>query len=315
MVQGGGEVWTVGEGSTFEVSNVSAVGFSLEPVDGGFGRYPVHVYLNGSTQPVVVRSAAWQGEAHFTSLRVDVRPGQGCRGDQWRLTLRPTSVDGEQPRARQDCYGRTTVVQPGATWFFDMTNKTVEPGPWTAMKASHPHGGLGDFHVTPENPRAFTRSDVLGLADMEMPNGYYYRLPPYLTAWDVSRYSRVLVGFELWAPSDLGDAGFPPPWRCTPMVSWCASPGWTPHEEWTMGTVGNFGQATEQEEPFITHYGRNGYVLLGAAEASVGDFTRSVRGRFPFLRFFLRVSQTSGDMNFHLDGLTAIRMRFYAYGW
>jgi hypothetical protein len=317
MVDGGGvaDVREVGEDGTVAWENLSAVGFSLEPVDGGLARYPAHVYLDNSVQPVVVRSAAWQGETPFTKLRVDTAPGHGSKGDRWRLTVRPTALDGEQPRARQDCYGRTMVVPAGATWLFNTGNKDRDCGAWSEMTTTKAHGGLGDFHVTPEAPRAFTRSTVLPVNLPEFPNGYYHRLPPYLTAWDVSRYSRVLVGFELWAPSDLGDAGFALPWRCVPMVSWSSSPAWTPHEEWTMGAVGEFGSANGELNPFVTHYGRNGYLMTGAAEASVGDYTRAVRGCYPFMRFFLRITETNNNVNLALDGLMALQMRFYAYGW
>ncbi|SEU36956.1 hypothetical protein [Stigmatella erecta] len=315
MVDGGGDVAVVGESGEVVWENLSAVGFSLEPVDGGLARYPVHVYLDGSTQPVVVRSAAWQGETHFTRLRVDAKPGHGSKGDQWRLTVRPTALDGEQPRARQDCYGRTTVVPAGATLLFAMdTALTLEP--WGEMRPSHAHGGLGDFHVTPEAPRAFKRWPVPEVNNEEEAyRGTYQNPPPFLPSWDVSRYRRVLAGFELWMPSPMGDAGTPPPWRCKPMVSWCASQRWAPLGEWGMGTVGNFGRAEGAEEAVIHYQGRNGYVLTGAVSESEGDFTRTLPDSFPFMRFFLRIESTHQGMNSVLQYQSALRMRFYAYGW
>lgn len=276
MKKGGDQTESVATGGGFTgfTKLEAGVGFALVPASRD-ARYPVHVYLNNSnTDPVVVDSPAFERDTAFTSLRVDVTPGGGRDGDQWKAFILPDTASRVEPRLLVNAEGFLAVRNAGARVLFDLDTR-VDTTPFIPLAGVD---GDGDYSIRPNAPGAFSKT----LGD----------------AWDLSGFTRVLYVVD--QGSIYSDK---PEWSFKPYVSPAAATSGRPLRQISMGSVAEFGRA-----PATPWDGEPGSLLFGTAgSGDEGPSWKTVPDFYPYAYFKFTIAGASfmnpalfGDEGYYL---------------
>lgn len=270
MIEGGKDIEKVRTLGTFTgiKKDVSGVSFQLKPVSSG-ARFPVHVIVDDQTaKPVVVDDEGWYGGEQFATLKVDVTPGGGREGDEWRIFIRPTKTASKGQQFPTDDKGNlhARLAAPEVV----VASLGMLGGEWTD----------GPVYL-PSMVRIDTNSKEAG--DFIDISAYRY---VKLSAWlpdGVVSYNTQKISVFL----EVNDGG--------------PDANWHPYKAIPAGTVNDF--AGPDGGPSI---GKAGHVMVGEVEAHADELETNIPVRYRHARIRVQFANgptdMSGPMNFVLWG-------------
>lgn len=277
-------------GTVTWVLDTPAVAFELRPQAGCKG-YPVEVVVNpdDSGKPPVVLVEGPHGEPAPGSALINKLTVTGARpGDKWQLFTQESQEDRRRVETLTDARGNLLTRCASGDVLFSL-DTSVDGTPFAAL-GSYPGGSSGTLFINP--PGAGSSVPILGGRG---------------TAWDVSRYSRVLFGVEQYQDST------PQPCSLKAVVYGAGrEDAWDAVARVDMGTAGEFGYPTGSPGPGAWD-GECGYVQLGGAVPERADtYTADSPRLLPFLHFALPVV---GGTDPELFRQCLTKLRVYAIAW